>query len=54
MAPAHGGFTNVSTGGIVSMFEKEGFKAVAVIPSGVARIRAMGARGYRVLMRKTV
>jgi ribosomal protein S18 acetylase RimI-like enzyme len=29
--PAHGGFGNVSTQGTVSMFEKAGFKAVAVI-----------------------
>jgi GNAT superfamily N-acetyltransferase len=39
---AHGGFSNVSTQGTVSMFEKAGFKAVAVI-----------ARTH-VLMKKTV
>lgn len=30
IAPAHGSFGNVSTSGTVSMFEKEGFEAVAV------------------------
>jgi GNAT superfamily N-acetyltransferase len=55
VAPAHGSFGNVSTSGTVSMFEKEGFQAVAVVgarPS--ARVLAMGATGCRVLMRKVI
>lgn len=55
VAPAHGSFGNVSTCGTVSMFENEGFEAVAVVggrPSD--RVRALGATGYQVLMRKVV
>jgi hypothetical protein len=45
---------NVSTSGIVSMFEKEGFKAVAVCGSISARVKTAGAQGCHVLMRKVV
>ena len=54
VAPAWGGFGNVSTSGIVSMFEKEGFKAVAVCGSISARVKTAGAQGCHVLMRKVV
>jgi GNAT superfamily N-acetyltransferase len=54
VAPAWGGFGNVSTSGIVSMFEKEGFKAVAVCGSISERVRTAGAQGCHVLMRKMV
>lgn len=55
VAPAHGSFGNVSTSGTVSMFAKEGFEPVGLAdtrPS--ARVRAMGADGYRVRMRKVI
>lgn len=55
VAPAHGSFGNVSTSGTVSMFEKEGFHAVGVADvRASARVRAMGAEGYRVRMRKVI
>ena len=54
VAPAWGGFGNVSTTGTASMFEKEGFEAVAVIESPSARTRILGAQGYQVLMRRRV
>ena len=46
-----GSFGNVSTSGVVSMFEKEGFEAVAVCGSASPRVRALGASGCQVLMR---
>jgi GNAT superfamily N-acetyltransferase len=52
VAPAWGGFGNVSTSGVVSMFEKEGFAPVAVCGPASARVRAYGADGCYVLMRK--
>ncbi len=54
VAPAWGSFGNVSTSGTVSMFEKAGFKPVAVFGSAAARVRSLGAEGYRVLMRRAV
>lgn len=55
VAPAHGSFGNVSTSGTVSLFEKEGFDPVGVADTRAsARVRAMGAEGYRVRMRKVV
>lgn len=51
IGPAWGGFGNVSTSGVVSMFEKEGFEAVAVCGSASPRVRALGASGCQVLMR---
>jgi GNAT superfamily N-acetyltransferase len=54
VAPAWGGFGNVSTAGTVSMFEKEGFTAVAVCGSASARVRSLGAQGCQVLMRNVV
>jgi ribosomal protein S18 acetylase RimI-like enzyme len=54
VAPAWGGFGNVSTSGIVSTFKKEGFEAVAVCGSASARVRAYGAAGDHVVMRKIV
>jgi ribosomal protein S18 acetylase RimI-like enzyme len=54
VAPAWGGFGNVSYPGIVSMFEKEGFEAVAVCNAPSARVRSYGAQGFQVLMRRTI
>jgi GNAT superfamily N-acetyltransferase len=54
VAPAWGSFGNVSTSGTVSMFETEGFEAVTVLRSAGARVRALGAPGYQVLMRRAV
>jgi GNAT superfamily N-acetyltransferase len=54
VAPAWGGFGNVSTSGIVSMFEKEGFEAVAVCSEPSARVHSYGAQGCHVLMRRTI
>jgi GNAT superfamily N-acetyltransferase len=54
VAPAWGGFGNVSTSGIVSMFEDEGFEAVAVCSEPSARVRSYGAQGCHVLMRRTI
>jgi GNAT superfamily N-acetyltransferase len=55
VAPAWGGFNNVSYSGTVSMFEKEGFEAVAVCKSGTSRrIESLGADGCYVLMRKLI
>jgi GNAT superfamily N-acetyltransferase len=55
VAPAHGSFGNVSTSGTVSMFAKEGFQPVSVVDGRAsARVRAMGADGYRVKMRKVM
>jgi GNAT superfamily N-acetyltransferase len=51
VGPAWGGFGNVSTSGVVSMFEKEGFQAVSVCGSASKRIRNLGASGCQVLMR---
>jgi GNAT superfamily N-acetyltransferase len=54
VAPAWGGFGNVSHTGIASMFEKEGFEAVAVCTAQSARVRSYGAQGYQVLMRRAI
>jgi hypothetical protein len=54
VAPAWGGFNNVSTSGTVSMFEKQGFQAVGVCGSTSARVRSVGASGDYVVMRRTV
>ena len=54
VAPAWGSFGNVSTSGTVSMFEQEGFAAVTVLRSTAARVQALGAQGYQVLMRRTI
>jgi len=54
VGPAHGGFGNVSTTGTVSMFEQEGFEAIAVCGSASPRVRALGASGCQVLMRKAI
>jgi hypothetical protein len=54
VGPAWGSFGNVSTPGTVSMFEREGFTAVAVLGSTSARVRATGAGGTQVLMRRVV
>jgi GNAT superfamily N-acetyltransferase len=54
LAPAWGTFGNVSTPGIVSMFEDEDFEAVAVCGSASARVRNLGAAGCQVLMRRTI
>ena len=50
VAPAHGGFNNISTSGVVSMFEKEGFEAVGLTRNSSARVRKMGAEGDHVVM----
>ena len=54
MAPAWGGFGNVSTSGIASMFENEGFKAVTVCSEPSKRVHGYGALGCHVLMRRTI
>ncbi len=54
VAPAWGGFGNVSTSGIVSMFEKEGFEAAAVCGTASSRVRSQGAQGCHALMHKVV
>jgi hypothetical protein len=55
VAPEWGGFGNVSTSCVVSMFEKEGFQATEVCEeSRSARVQAHGAVGCHVLMRKVV
>jgi hypothetical protein len=54
VAPAWGSVNNVSTSGIVSMFDKEGFDAVAICGSASARVRSYGAEGCQVLMRRTL
>jgi GNAT superfamily N-acetyltransferase len=55
VAPAWGSFGNVSTSGVVSMFEQEGFEAVAVCGGGAsARVRSLGASGCHVLMRRAI
>jgi GNAT superfamily N-acetyltransferase len=54
VAPAWGSFGNVSTSGIVSMFENEGFEAVAVCGSASARVRSLGGLGCNVLMRRVI
>jgi GNAT superfamily N-acetyltransferase len=54
VAPAWGGFGNVSFAGIVPMFEKEGFEAVAICGSASARVRSHGAQGCNVLMCKVM
>lgn len=54
VAPAWGGFGNVSTPGIVSMFEKEGFTPVRVLEAPSKRVNATGAVGYQVLMRRAL
>jgi GNAT superfamily N-acetyltransferase len=54
VAPAWGGFGNVSTSGVISMFENEGFEAVAVCSEPSKRVHSYGAQGCHVLMRKTI
>jgi GNAT superfamily N-acetyltransferase len=54
VAPAHGDFNNVSTSGVVSMFEKEGFTPVGVSRNSSQRVRSLGAEGCHVVMRKLV
>ncbi len=54
VGPAWGGFGNVSTSGVMSMFEKEGFVAVAACGGTSARVRSTGALGDRVVMHKRV
>jgi GNAT superfamily N-acetyltransferase len=54
VAPAWGGFNNISTSGVVSMFEKQGFKAVGVTRNSSARVRKLGAEGDHVVMHKLV
>ena len=54
VAPACGGFGNVSTSGIASMFGREGFEAVSVCGPASARVRSHDADGCHVLMRKRV
>ena len=54
VAPAWGGFGNVSTPGIVSMFEREGFVGVRVLEAPSKRVNATGALGYQVLMRRAM
>jgi hypothetical protein len=54
VAPAWGSFGNVSTSGVVSMFETEGFEAVGVCGSASSRVRSQGAQGCHVLMHKVV
>ena len=54
VAPAWGGFGNVSTSGVASMFESEGFEAAAVCSEPSARVHAYGAQGCHVIMRKTI
>jgi len=54
VAPAWGGFGNVSTSGIVSMFEKQGFEAIAVCSQPSARVHSYGAQGCHVIMRRTI
>lgn len=51
---AWGSFGNVSTSGIASMFEKEGFEAVGVCGPASARVRSQGAHGSHLLMRKLI
>src|SRR5690242_5033626 len=54
VGPAHGGFNNVSTSGMMSMFEKEGFVPVAACGSTTACVRDTGGLGDRVVMHKRV
>ena len=54
VAPAWGGFNNVSTSGVVSMFEHEGFTAVAVCGATSSRVRGLGGSGTHVVMRQTI
>jgi GNAT superfamily N-acetyltransferase len=54
VGPAWGSFGNVSWTGTVSMFQREGFEAVAVIGSASPRVLATGAGGTQVLMRRLV
>src|SRR5438270_4039329 len=54
VGPAHGGFNNVSTSGVISMFEKEGFVPVAACGSTSARIHESGGLGDHVVMHKRV
>ena len=54
VAPAWGNFANVSFRGTVSMFEKEGFRPVAVCGSSSRRVTDTGARGDQVLMRRRI
>ncbi len=54
VAPAWGGFGNVSTSGIASMFDKQGFEAVAVCSQPSARVHSYGAQGCHVIMRRTI
>ena len=54
IGPAWGGFGNVSTSGVLSMFEKEGFVPVAACGSTSARVTSTGALGDHVVMHKRV
>jgi GNAT superfamily N-acetyltransferase len=54
VAPAWGGFQNVSTSGVASMFEKEGFTAVGICGSTSRRVRSYGAAGDHVVMHKRI
>ena len=54
VAPAWGGFGNVSTSGIASMFEKQSFEAIAVCSQPSARVHSYGAQGCHVIMRRTI
>ena len=54
VGPAWGGFGNVSTSGVMSMFEKEGFVPVAVCGSTSGRVRDTGALGDHVVMHKRI
>jgi GNAT superfamily N-acetyltransferase len=54
VGPAHGGFNNVSTSGVMSMFEKEGFVPVATCGSTSARVHKSGGLGDHVVVHKRV
>lgn len=54
VGPAWGGFGNVSTSGVMSMFEKEGFVPVALCGSTSPRVRDTGALGDHVVMHKRI
>ena len=54
IGPAWGGFGNVSTSGVMSMFEKEGFVPVAACGSTSARVRDSGGLGDHVVMHRRI
>jgi len=54
IGPAWGSFGNVSTSGVMSMFEKEGFTAVAACGSTSARVRGTGALGDHIVMHRRI